>query len=217
MHHPTLARHCLHAFSQQVPSACAAFYRIDERLQACDFQLHGMQAPMHHSYLQHYRHLDPLQPRTCLATGMAVIPLREGLALHDPGENRQYQRFLRQHQVVDVVEVIAKVAERPVAGLSLIRRDGQAPFSRQELQRLQPLLGLLQLALQGSAPEPASRLDGLTARERQIALLLRDGTANKAIARTLGIGLPTVKTHLLNLLRKSGAGNRTELVARLFL
>ncbi|WP_164707486.1 helix-turn-helix domain-containing protein, partial [Metapseudomonas otitidis] len=57
----------------------------------------------------------------------------------------------------------------------------------------------------------------LTPREREIALLLRDGLGNKALARHLDLGLPTVKTHLLNLFRKVGARNRTELVGMLFL
>ncbi|MCW5342331.1 response regulator transcription factor, partial [Pseudomonas aeruginosa] len=53
--------------------------------------------------------------------------------------------------------------------------------------------------------------------EREIALLLRDGVSNKCLAQCLGLGLPTVKTHLLNLFRKTGARSRTELVKRLFL
>jgi DNA-binding NarL/FixJ family response regulator len=41
-------------------------------------------------------------------------------------------------------------------------------------------------------------------RERQIAELLRQGHSNKLIARALEVGLPTVKTHLINLFRKLG-------------
>lgn len=66
-------------------------------------------------------------------------------------------------------------------------------------------------------PEADPRLAGLTPREREIAWLLRDGADNKTIARRLDLGLPTVKTHLINLFRKVGAGNRTELVSTLFL
>ncbi|MDO5907661.1 helix-turn-helix transcriptional regulator, partial [Pseudomonas aeruginosa] len=92
-------------------------------------------------------------------------------------------------------------------------------FSDQELRQLRALHGLMELAAQACATPTASaeRLQGLTPREREIALLLRDGVSNKCLAQCLGLGLPTVKTHLLNLFRKTGARSRTELVKRLFL
>lgn len=48
-------------------------------------------------------------------------------------------------------------------------------------------------------------------------MLLREGVSNKQLARHLDLGLPTVKTHLINLFRKVGVKNRTELVGALFL
>jgi DNA-binding CsgD family transcriptional regulator len=60
-------------------------------------------------------------------------------------------------------------------------------------------------------------LIGLTPKERQIALLLRQGASNKQLAQELEVGLPTIKTHLINLFRKTGASSRTELVGMLFL
>lgn len=210
-------QHCLQAFTQLVPASRGAFYRIDEQLQACDFQLQGMHPHMHADYLQHYRYLDPLQPGTCIDTGLSVIPLREGLARQDEACNRQYQQFLRRHQVIDVVEVIARADGRPVAGLSLLRGAELEPFSTQELITLLPLQGLMQLAARTFVPRASEKLAQLTPRERQIALLLRDGASNKQLARHLEVGLPTVKTHLLNLFRKVAVSNRTELVTALFL
>jgi DNA-binding CsgD family transcriptional regulator len=60
-------------------------------------------------------------------------------------------------------------------------------------------------------------LSGLTPKERQIALLLRQGASNKQLALELDVGLPTIKTHLINLFRKTGVTSRTELVGALFL
>jgi DNA-binding CsgD family transcriptional regulator len=210
-------RHCLQAFTQLVPVSRGAFYRIDEQLQACDFQLQGMHPLMHAAYLEHYRDLDPLQPGTCIDTGLPVVPLREGLARQDEARNRQYQVFLQRHHVIDVVEVITHADGRPVAGLSLLRNAELGPFSAQELGILLPLQGLMQLAARTLVPRGAEKLTQLTPRERQIALLLREGARNKQLARHLEVGLPTVKTHLLNLFRKAGVSNRTELVAALFL
>ena len=60
-------------------------------------------------------------------------------------------------------------------------------------------------------------LAGLTPKERQIAWLLRQGASNKQLALELDVGLPTIKTHLIHLFRKTGVSSRTELVAALFL
>lgn len=212
----TFGRHCLQAFMQAVPARCAVFYRIDATLEARDFLLQDMHAPMHAAYLEHYRHLDPLRPSHCSAGG-AVVPLHEGMARQGEADNRLYQGFLRRHAVVDVVEVIARVDGRPAAGISLLRDAAQGRFEAADLARLEPLHALMQMAAASLPGVPADEPPQLTARERQIAQLLRDGASNKLLARQLGIGLPTVKTHLLNLFRKVGARNRTELVTRLFL
>lgn len=211
-----LGQHCLGAFKHFVPASLAAFYRIDANLQACEFQLLGMQPPMHDAYLNHFRDLDPLSPQACVASGLPVLSLQQGLRRQPAASNQLYQGFLHRYAVVDVVEVIAHVDERPVAGISLLRHADLGPFSAHELNGLLPLHGLMQIAAQ-SLPIEHDRLQHLTPRERQIALLLRDGASNKELARALELGLPTVKTHLLNLFRKQGVSNRTELVAALFI
>ncbi len=54
---------------------------------------------------------------------------------------------------------------------------------------------------------------GLTTREEQVLRLLAQGRCNKAIARELGIGLGTVKTHTKGVFTKLGATARTHAVA----
>lgn len=51
----------------------------------------------------------------------------------------------------------------------------------------------------------------LTAREREIAMLVARGLTNKHIAREAGISEGTVKIHLYNIFQKLGVANRTEL------
>ena len=56
--------------------------------------------------------------------------------------------------------------------------------------------------------------DPLTARERQILLLLGEGHQNKVAAHRLGLSEATVKFHLRNIYRKLHAQNRTQALAR---
>ncbi|MDT4860737.1 Bacterial regulatory protein [compost metagenome] len=201
-----------------VPASCIAFYRVDPQLRARDFQLLRMDTRTHRDYLAHYRDFDPLQPALCLDERRPVMPLREAMACQAGDARRVYQGFLARHGIRDVVEVIAHDRRRPVAGVSLLRTGTLAPFSTEELQRLDGLRGLLDLAVRRlpDAPAEFDALAGLTPKEREIALLLREGLSNKDLARQLDLGLATVKTHLIHLFRKSGARSRTELVRRLF-
>ncbi|TMC08023.1 MAG: response regulator transcription factor, partial [Chloroflexi bacterium] len=59
--------------------------------------------------------------------------------------------------------------------------------------------------------EPAR--PALSDRELAVLRLLAAGLANKDIGARLGIGLPTVKTHIDGLYRKLGVSNRTQAVA----
>lgn len=52
--------------------------------------------------------------------------------------------------------------------------------------------------------------DILTARERQVLVLVATGASNKEIGRELGLAEVTVKLHVRQILRKIGARNRSE-------
>jgi DNA-binding NarL/FixJ family response regulator len=53
-------------------------------------------------------------------------------------------------------------------------------------------------------------LPQLTEREREVLLLVRDGLANKQIARRLGIAERTVKAHLTSVFQRLGVTDRTQ-------
>jgi len=56
----------------------------------------------------------------------------------------------------------------------------------------------------GVRPPPDESRPALTAREREVLVLLADGLANKQVARKLGISVRTVETHREHLSRKLG-------------
>jgi DNA-binding CsgD family transcriptional regulator len=63
-------------------------------------------------------------------------------------------------------------------------------------------------------PAPPSA-DGLTQREREVALLVADGLRSREVAERLGIASQTVKSHLKTIFDKLGVRNRVELARRL--
>ena len=70
---------------------------------------------------------------------------------------------------------------------------------------------LRRVAAQSSLAQPSSV--NLTSREMQILRGLARGWTSKRISREVGLAIPTVETHLGNLYRKLGVGNRGEAVS----
>jgi DNA-binding CsgD family transcriptional regulator len=66
----------------------------------------------------------------------------------------------------------------------------------------------------GTEPQGAPA-DGLTQREREVALLVADGLRSREVAERLGIASQTVKSHLKTIFDKLGVRNRVELARRL--
>ncbi|WP_176049886.1 LuxR C-terminal-related transcriptional regulator [Burkholderia sp. BCC1644] len=223
-------RACVDAFDAFASPSAIVFYRLDQSGEPADFELFGMPESMHRTYVARYRMLDPLHPSRCAAGECAVVTLASQL----PDERREasayWTRFLRRHDVADVVEIWLRDAGRTVGAFSLLRfgkgdatgnsTAGRfAPGEVDALARLQPVAeaALSPLLRARRGIHRIGCEERLTYREEQIARLVRDGCSNKEIARDLALGQPTIKTHLMRMYRKLGVSNRTELVGALFL
>lgn len=66
----------------------------------------------------------------------------------------------------------------------------------------------------GGGGAPATGVDALTEREREVMALIARGLANKAIGQELFISEKTVKNHIRNIYEKLGAGSRAEATAQ---
>ena len=68
---------------------------------------------------------------------------------------------------------------------------------------------------EASVPFPLMEgLAALTQREREVLDYLKDGLANKEIARALDLQEVTIKLHIRGICRKLGAKNRTQAALR---
>lgn len=76
--------------------------------------------------------------------------------------------------------------------------DGEAPLDPQAARVL-----INSRAMSGAST-------AMTDRERQVLILVRDGLANKQIARRLEISERTVKAHLTNIFQRLGVRDRTQ-------
>lgn len=222
---------CVDAFDAFASPSAIVFYRLDQSGEPADFELFGMPESMHRTYIARYRMLDPLHPSRCAAGVRAVVTLASQLPDERRDASAYWTRFLRRHDVADVVEIwLRDEAGRTVGAFSLLRfgngdvhGNGMAgrfaPGEIDALARLQPVaeaaLGPLLRVRRGIHRIGCEAR--LTYREEQIARLVRDGCSNKEIARDLALGQPTIKTHLMRMYRKLGVSNRTELVGALFL
>ncbi len=107
---------------------------------------------------------------------------------------------------------------RPVA--ALVRTVANAYKALGEAQDALEAQGKLIKDLRAAArPSPSEKvlaaraaLDLLTARERQILVLISQGHSNRSVARELGISEKTVKNHLSALFTKAGVSDRTQAV-----
>ncbi|MEV5837081.1 response regulator transcription factor [Nocardia sp. NPDC052112] len=98
----------------------------------------------------------------------------------------------------------------PTDLLDGIRRaaGGESPFSQAVLQRL-VASAVTARRVDRSADSAAPQ--GLTRREAEVLTLVSAGLSNAEIAERLHLGVTTVKTHIGNLMTKTGATNRVRL------
>jgi DNA-binding CsgD family transcriptional regulator len=89
------------------------------------------------------------------------------------------------------------------------RGANRPEFTEREKGILDALEPFLRRSLRKSPPQ----FEGMTPRERDIAELVAKGCTDRDIARVLGIGFGTVRTHLNRAMEKQGCANRAELAA----
>jgi DNA-binding CsgD family transcriptional regulator len=119
-----------------------------------------------------------------------------------------YNDFLARDGLHHGINMFIFDRERDLGDLRIWRARDRPDFSGRDtalLDALEPHLRRALLRCTGNG--------GLTPREHEVAALVARGCTDRDIARVLGIGFGTVRTHLTNAMTKSGCANRAELAA----
>jgi len=118
--------------------------------------------------------------------------------------------------VVDITDRLAQVRTALAGVRAAVAGGGDVAGAVDEVDRLCTRVQQDTFAmLTRPSVDALEPLSLLTNREREIADLIGERLSNQEIAETLTISLPTVKTHVYNIMRKFKVRQRSEIVAKL--
>jgi DNA-binding CsgD family transcriptional regulator len=166
-----------------------------------------------------FSEIDPFRPSRFTDSRATVVAVPDVMPEEKWYECEYYRGFVQPNGIRHKVEIFFRDAdERIFAGLRLNRTAEHKPFSSDEIGKLMSLQPFLNLSMLGAAERDAisrlkDRLQALSNREREVALLAIDGLSNKMICRRLGTTPATVATQLREVYRKLGVRGRGELGA----
>jgi DNA-binding NarL/FixJ family response regulator len=120
-----------------------------------------------------------------------------------------FNDFLSRDGLDHGINIFLFDRDRDLGDFRLWRAKRSAAFGEREVHLLNTLAPFIERAIVRS--EKRSFI--LTGRERQVAELVARGCRDIDIARLLGIGFATVRTHLNNSMEKNRWANRAELAA----
>ncbi|MCD2109285.1 LuxR C-terminal-related transcriptional regulator [Rhodococcus erythropolis] len=171
-------------------------------------------------YTGYFHELDPFHPRQFAESGTDLATSNDLGQRFD--RTAYYAGFFRPMGYRHEAELYLRHAGRIVAGVSLLKSASDGDFAKEEIQFLQKSHGFVEqsycmLSQLPTAPNLSAVPEHwkLSARELDVVQLLGQGASNTDISRALFISVPTVKSHLQHIYRKSGIHSRTELVTRL--
>lgn len=184
--------------------------------------------PVHgQRYEEQFQFADPLTPkllaRRMPARATDVLPQRELQA------TAFFNDFLRPDGLHWGVNAYAHDGQRHLGDLRIWRTRSRPNFDEDDLSVLRLVYPALVKALARGAGADATgvlpsrevvierlvRYAALSRREAEVAALASEGYSDKEVAKALGIGFTTVRTHLAGAFRKLGCEGRTRLAHRI--
>lgn len=199
----------------------SAFFLVGPNMRHRGLVTHNLAREDHRLYQNHYMHLDPLNPSLHEDSNEAIIHMDSIMSPQMVEQLAYYQDFLKPINYRYVVDMFFRSGGKVIAVITMLRDEDQGDFNASELAVLRKLQPFLEYTLKSVyLPERIAERKTieqkyeLTARELDVLELILSGASNKAIAKNLMLGLPTVKTHLQHMYRKTGVSTRTRLVTQ---
>lgn len=159
-------------------------------------------------YLKNFQFRDPISLKLRALWRPAYVD--EVISRRDLFHSEFFNDFLRHDGLDHGVNAFFQSGTLPLPDLRVWRCASSPEYGDRDVGLLRVLSPHLQRALSQTCHDP---LDALTARERDVALLVARGCTDKDIARILDIGFATVRTYVRNCFDKLHCSNRAELAA----
>ncbi len=183
-----------------------ASYVWNRRL--CQFEhglIHNMDPDNIRRYADWYQYHDP---HTFQMRERRRATLVEEVTPHDVLKNTEfYNDFLQRDGLHHGINIFLFDGEEDLGDFRLWRAENRPDFGERELNILDALAPHIKRAIIRNR----TQFDQLTAREREVAVLVAKGYRDRDIGTMLGIGFSTVRTHVNRAMEKRGCANRAEL------
>ncbi len=203
-------------------ASSSVFYWIDESQEMAGVELTGTCRQTFHLYQHQMKAYDPLNIARLAKSKKRVSRLSDDYGLAPQAEYERYRSYLKQSSISDVLDFLFWDAGLPFAGLGIIKHPNEPSFDQDTHRQAVLMQSYIEYNLLSHPRLRQQRLNsrlsnkyGLTKREIEIAQLITVGLTNRDLADELGIGLGTVKTHIMRVFVKIGIENRTSLPARI--
>ncbi len=211
---------CLKLINSLLKLSSSIFYLVKPDMSHLGTAFDNMSPSVQKNYQKNYQTLDPLNPAKFAETDDILLTIDSQMPPHLLRRSVYYLEFMKPNNQHYVVDMFFRREGEIVAVLSMLRDDSLGNFTQEELSLLRKQQPFLQYALNAvylpkRLEERRSMEDkyGLTKRELDVLEHLIAGASNKLIGETLGLGLPTVKTHIQHIYQKTGVSSRIELLS----
>jgi DNA-binding CsgD family transcriptional regulator len=158
-------------------------------------------------YDEWFQFRDPITAP--LRTRRRATHVEEVISREELVKTEFYNDFLARDGLHHGVNMYVFEANHDLGDFRIWRAKDRPDFTSREIDLLDSLEPFLRRALQRGA----QRFEGLTPRECDVAALVARGCTDRDIARVLGIGFGTVRTHINRAMEKRSCANRAELAA----
>ncbi len=172
-------------------------------------------------YSSEFWKVDPMHPSNFEHTNRTVVTNSE-LMTNSAWENTDiYKNFFAPHDYFHNADVFFRYEERIIGVLTVLRKDPDKNFTPTETRLLKDIQPFLEFSLskvylpkRTHNRESLAKEFSLTSRELDVVEVALTGASNKELVQKLKISLPTLRTHIQNIYRKTDVHSNSELISK---